>query len=135
MSKYTSYDWLTPECRRLVADAEFVSERVGFCIERKREKQRGKEMSTPPPPPPTQLPTPTSSDFTHTFSGSRGLFGVPFERNAFGWGDVQLLNWILASRRDVVRVCEFGTYTGVTSLYLGMAMAIRGGKVDTYDIS
>ena len=104
VSRFTSYDWLAPPCASYLPIA------------------------------PPLVPAPNGADYAHTFSGSRGLFGVSFSEHAFGWGDVQLLNWALQSNLKMRRFVEFGTYRGLTSLYLGITATMRSGKLTTFDI-
>ncbi len=49
-------------------------------------------------------------------------------------GDVLFLEHILSENPDFMHCAEFGTWAGITSMYLGMAMRIRGGKLFTFDI-
>ncbi len=69
-------------------------------------------------------------------SGSRGVFGVPFYEQSFGHGDRIFLDFILASKPNYKSIVEFGTFKGLTSLYLGMSARLRSRakNFQTFDI-
>ena len=73
-------------------------------------------------------------------SAGRSLFGMPFGLVGLGHGDRMLLDAALGVARTGTTVAatrnivEFGTYRGVTTMYLGMAARLWGGKFDTFDI-
>lgn len=69
-------------------------------------------------------------------SSARGSFGVDYSMQQFGHGDTIMLTWILDKYRSAPPdFTEFGTFGGVTALYLGMAARLRGGSLYTFDIS
>jgi hypothetical protein len=66
------------------------------------------------------IPLPPLYKYMDVTSASRGIFGSQFDVNAFGHGDRLFLDWLMARHDQFVRITEFGTFTGVTTLYLGM---------------
>ena len=63
----------------------------------------------------------------------RGIFGI--DGNDVSWGHAdRLLFELVMARHDFSSVVEFGTWKGVTSLYLGVTAAIRGILFWTFDI-
>lgn len=74
-------------------------------------------------------------DYMTIASAGRGFWGVDYTTQEFGHGDRVFLDFILSRHRDDVRdIVEFGSGGGITSLYLGMAAAIRGGTLETFDV-
>ena len=69
-------------------------------------------------------------------SGSRGVFGVPFMSNLLDTGIEYFLDFILASQPNYKSIVEFGTFKGLTSLYLGMSARLRSRakNFQTFDI-
>ena len=69
------------------------------------------------------------------FSGSRGMFGVPFFKQSFGHGDRIFMDFIFSKHQEFKVITEFGTFSGVTSMYLGMTSRLRGMSVfNTFDM-
>ena len=58
-------------------------------------------------------------------SAFRGMFGAGHADQAFGRGDTAFLDFVLARHPQFARIVEFGTFRGLTSLYLGMATRLR----------
>jgi hypothetical protein len=65
----------------------------------------------------------------------RGLLGAPFWQVGVGYGDVVLLSMAIDINPHSTDFVEFGTFQGVTSLYLGMAARMRNGRLDTFDLA
>jgi len=66
----------------------------------------------------------------------RHLLGLDYSFSPqFGWGDLMMLDFAFSAHKELQNIVEFGTYVGVTSLYLGLITRVRGGSVKTFDIS
>jgi hypothetical protein len=70
-------------------------------------------------------------------SGGRGIFGVPFYEQSFGHGDRIFLDFILSRHQHYKSIVEFGTFKGLTSLYLAMSVRLRSreNNFETFDIA
>lgn len=66
---------------------------------------------------------------------SRTLFGLTMDDTdlAMGRGDWLFIDYVLSRNKTLNRAVELGTFRGLTSLYLGICMALRGGGVTTID--
>lgn len=90
---------------------------------------------------PTQWPWGTPADICSYISLGgcchyRHLLGFDFKFSPqFGWGDLMMLDFAYTGHPELVDIVEFGTYSGVTSLYLGLMSHIRKGHFTTFDIS
>jgi hypothetical protein len=73
-------------------------------------------------------------DYLDVFSASRSTFGMPFQLVGQGYGDKLFLEYILQRHPEFVNIVEFGTFTGITSLSLGMTATLRGGHFTTFDV-
>ena len=78
---------------------------------------------------------PSLATWLSTYSSLRGMLGVSYDKNAFGLGDHALFQFMLAKHPNMLQLVEFGTFTGITSLFLGMVARIRGGHFTTFDIA
>jgi len=66
----------------------------------------------------------------------RHLLGFDFQFSPqFGWADLMMLDFAFTGHPNLKNIVEFGTYFGVTSLYLGLMSRIRAGHFKTFDIS
>jgi hypothetical protein len=75
------------------------------------------------------------TQYMGVFSGSRGTLGTEFYEQSFGHGDRLFLDFVLSKHQGFSRLTEFGTFAGVTSLYLGMVARMRGmATFSTFDI-
>ena len=52
----------------------------------------------------------------------------------FSGSDREFLDFVLMARPEAMNMVEFGTASGITSVYLGTAAGMRGGKLTTIDI-
>lgn len=64
----------------------------------------------------------------------KGWLGVDMSYQAFSMADIMTLNSLLKVFPHYRNLVEVGTFTGVTSLFLGMVARARGGFLVTYDI-
>ncbi len=74
-------------------------------------------------------------DLLSVLSAARSTYGSPYDMSAFGHGDKLFLEFILQRHLNIKNICEFGTFTGITSLYFGTAAALRNGSFVTFDIA
>lgn len=51
------------------------------------------------------------------------------------WPELFMLEWTLADNRDITRIVELGTGHGALTLFFGLHMSMRGGKVLSFDIN
>ena len=78
---------------------------------------------------------PTLQEFMSLRNVGRSLFGVggdPDEQILMGAADRLFLEFVLV-KHQWVHLVEFGTWTGLTSLYLGVSAALKGQSFITYD--
>lgn len=78
--------------------------------------------------------TPTLREYISLRNVGRGIFGIGGEVNEqvlVGYGDRMFLDFILL--KEWKHVVEFGTWTGLTSLYLGISAVLNGWTFITYD--
>ena len=68
-------------------------------------------------------------------SASRSSFGAPYDLAAFGHGDRIFLEFVLQRHAGFKALVEFGTWAGVTSVALGVAAALRGGALTSFDVA
>ena len=76
---------------------------------------------------------PPMAEYLSVHSSSRSVFGVGTGYVAFGHADRLFVEFVLA-RHGFQSILEFGTWSGVTSLYLGIAAAMRSIPFWTCDI-
>lgn len=62
----------------------------------------------------------------------RTVFGT--WETALSRGDFLYLDYVLYNHQHLTSVMELGTLHGITTIYLGVAMALRSGSVISYDI-
>ena len=62
----------------------------------------------------------------------RSVFGA--WNTGLGHGDFLYLDYVLFNNKHIKNAIELGTMHGLTTLYLGVAMALRGGWASSYDI-
>jgi len=78
---------------------------------------------------------PTLQEFMSLRNVGRSVFGIggeEDERILMGFADRLFLDFILVRQRWQ-NIVEFGTWTGLTSLYLGISAALKGQTFITYD--
>jgi len=67
----------------------------------------------------------------------RKLLGIIDEEQngdiGVGCGDILFLNHVISENPSLNNFVELGTWTGVTSMYLGMIARIRGGEFHSFD--
>jgi len=63
----------------------------------------------------------------------RTIFGA--KSPAISKGDLLFLEYVLSLNQDFKILVEFGTFSGITSVYLGTAALMRDGEFYTYDNS
>lgn len=68
----------------------------------------------------------------HNGTGVRTMFGD--WRTGMGRGDTLYIDYVLSQYTHLTDVVELGTMCGLTTCYLGVATALRGGRVYSYDI-
>jgi hypothetical protein len=77
---------------------------------------------------------PSIYSMLNVLSAARSTFGTHYTAQAFGHGDKLFVEFIM-QRHAFKHMVEFGTWTGITSLYFGMIAALRGGGLTTFDIA
>lgn len=65
---------------------------------------------------------------------TRNLFGVKSSRIGTGRGDIALLDYAISRMPKTSVICEFGTWHGYTSIYLGMIAQFKSIEFHTFDI-
>ena len=78
---------------------------------------------------------PSLYEMMNVLSAARSTFGTPYTAQAFGHGDKLFVEFILQRHTHFKRMVEFGTWTGVTSMFFGLAAALRRGSLTTFDIA
>jgi len=74
--------------------------------------------------------------FTSGYNGQvlgkhQSLYGTWIQMT---WPELFMLEWTLADNRDITRIVELGTGHGALTLFFGLHMSMRGGKVLSFDI-
>jgi len=65
----------------------------------------------------------------------RHLLGFSYEKSPqLGWGDLMMLDFAFTGHQYLKNIVEFGSFTGITSTYLGMLAHLRQGSLTTFDI-
>jgi hypothetical protein len=66
----------------------------------------------------------------------RTIFGLTTDQMTISQrrADYLMLDYVLARHQEIKRVVELGTFRGLTTLFLGVCMALRGGDVITVDL-
>ena len=85
--------------------------------------------------PKSPLPLPPVYRLLGVLSAHRSTFGAPYGLSAFGHGDKLFLEFVLQRYPGFKKMVEFGTWTGITSMYVGLAAAMRGGTLTTFDLA
>jgi hypothetical protein len=78
---------------------------------------------------------PTLYSMLDVLSSSRSTFGSHYTEQAFGHGDKLFVEFVMQRHEYFKNLVEFGTWTGVTSLFFGMIAGLRGGTLTTIDIA
>ena len=79
--------------------------------------------------------TPSLYSMMDVLSAARSTFGQPYGQSAFGHGDKMLVEFIMQRHSSFKRMVEFGTWTGITTMYFGMTAALRSGTLTSFDIA
>jgi hypothetical protein len=77
--------------------------------------------------------TPTLPQLVALNSAARGVFGMDATASLFGQADIFFLHYTLVAFPEARSIVEFGTASGTTSLWLGMAARVRGGVFHTIE--
>jgi len=79
---------------------------------------------------------PSWYQYTSMYSAATGNFGLDAYASSvmMNGGDKLFLDFLLMSEPRKTMFAEFGTAGGLTSIYVGIAMAMRGGRLYTFDI-
>jgi len=78
---------------------------------------------------------PSLYQMMNVLSAARSTFGQPYTESAFGHGDKMFVEFIMQRHSGFKKIVEFGTWTGITSMFFGMTAALRGGTLVTFDIA
>ena len=79
--------------------------------------------------------TPSLYSMMNVLSAARSTFGQPYGQSAFGHGDKMFVEFIMQRHSSFKRMVEFGTWTGITTMYFGMTAALRSGTLTSFDIA
>ena len=77
-------------------------------------------------------------DILNLDTAHRTLYGVDYTEIGTGFGDRIYMDILIQKKLeggDISQIVEFGTWTGITSLHLGMSAKVNGLEFHTYDIS
>lgn len=79
----------------------------------------------------------TLPDYLSGSKTDRSIFGLTMWQMTIAQSraDYLMLDYVLSQHQEINLVVELGTFRGLTSLYLGIAMALRNGWVITFDKS